>query len=241
MLKIDNLRFRYEQRPLAIDIDELLIEKGESIGIIGPNGAGKSTLLQLLLGIQKDYVGTITLNDIRLDKKTKKYFRDHIGLVFQNPDEQLFMPTVYDDVAFGLKMKGINQNEIDVEVEEVLDSLGIKELKDRASLKLSGGEKKRVAMASIFVMHPDIMVFDEPTLALDPKSRRRVINIMNSLEKTKLITSHDLDMIYETCTRVIVLYNGKIVAQGKPHTILSDVELMDKVELECPLILKNLL
>jgi len=241
MLKMNHLKFRYETRPLAIDIDELSIEAGETIGIIGPNGAGKSTLLQLLLGIQKMLEGSIVLNDVKLEKKSKNYFREHIGLVFQNPDDQLFMPTVYEDVAFGLKMKGINEKETEVRVNAVLESLGIKNLSDRASLKLSGGEKKRVAMASIFVMEPDIMVFDEPTLALDPKSRRRVIHIINALQKTKIITSHDLDMIYETCSKVIVLYEGKIVAQGETKKILSDVALMEKVELECPLILKNLL
>lgn len=241
MLKIENLKFSYERRPLSIDIESLLIEEGECVGIVGPNGAGKSTFLQLILGIHNTYEGEITLNQVKLEKKTKNYFREHIGLVFQNPDEQLFMPSVYEDVAFGLKMKGSPDVEVQNAVNEMLDLLGIGKLSQRASLKLSGGEKKRVAMASIFVMKPDIMVFDEPTLALDPKSRRRVINIVNELQNTKIITSHDLDMIYETCSRVIVLYEGKVVAQGETKKILSDADLMEKVDLECPLILKNLL
>ncbi len=241
MLKIEHLKFSYEMRPLSIDIEEIAIEKGESVGIIGPNGAGKSTLLQLMLGIQKNFQGTITLNQIKLEKKNRSYFREHIGLVFQNPDEQLFMPTVYEDVAFGLKMHGIDDDKIEHEVYNMLDLLGIRKLSERTSLKLSGGEKKRVAMASIFVMNPDIMVFDEPTLALDPKSRRRVINIINNLDKTKIITSHDLDMIYETCSRVIVLFEGKVVAQGETKLVLSNKELMEKVDLECPMILKNLI
>jgi len=232
-LKITNLTFSYEpdaENPLFKGLN-LTVHAGETIGLIGPNGAGKSTMLQLMLGILKAESGEIALNDVALSKKSRKHFRDFIGLVFQNPDEQLFMPTVYDDVAFGPRNQGLDEDKVSIIVDETLTTLGIQHLSLRSPSKVSGGEKRCAAIATVLAMKPKLMILDEPTLALDPKSRRRVIQILKDLPVTKIITSHDMDMIKATCTRVVILNNGEILAEGDPFTLLDDADLMARADL----------
>lgn len=232
-LTIRDLKFSYDQgfeTPLFSGLN-LTVSAGETIGLIGPNGAGKSTLLQLMLGILKPTAGEIALDGVALDKKSRKHFRETIGLVFQNPDEQLFMPTVYDDVAFGPRNQGFDEAKVDAIVMETLTTLGIGHLSHRSPSKLSGGEKRCAAIATILAMQPKLMILDEPTLALDPKSRRRVVAILKALPVTKIITSHDMDMIRETCTKVVIMNKGEILAEGDPSVLLDDAALMERADL----------
>lgn len=230
-LEIKNLIFSYDNENKLFKGMNLSIANGETIGLIGPNGAGKSTLLQLILGILKAESGDIVLDDIHLDKKTKQYFRERIGLVFQNPDEQLFMPTVFDDVAFGPRNQGLDEEHVKQVVTTTLNQLSIGHLSHRSPAKLSGGEKRCAAIATVLAMSPNMMILDEPTLALDPKSRRRVISLIRELPVTKIITSHDMDLIKETCSRVIILNKGDILADGNPTQLLDDEDLMMRADL----------
>lgn len=238
-IEVKSINYKYSDGHEAIKEMSFLIHHGESVGIIGANGAGKSTLLMLLMGIIFPGRGEVLVGDVQVTKKTLPLIRQRLGMVFQNPDDQLFMPRVYDDIAFGPRNFGLGEREVENRVMKALDMVGIAHLKDRAPFKLSGGEKRSAAIASVLSMEPDVLVMDEPTDALDPKSRRRVINLLNSFEHTKIITSHDLDMILETCSRVIVVKNGVIAADGNAMEILSNGVLLDDCGLELPFSLQN--
>lgn len=238
-LEIRNLKFSYDDGKAAVNNISFTINSGESVGIIGANGAGKSTLLMLLLGIFFPDKGEILVDDVPVTKKTLEVIRKTLGMVFQDPDDQLFMTTVYDDVAFGPRNYKLSEIEVKERVEKALELVGILHLKDRAPFKLSGGEKRAAAIASVLSMQPEVLIMDEPTAALDPKARRRVIALLKSFQHTKIITSHDLDMVLETCERVIVMKEGKIVADEKTKDILCNIELLDSCGLELPLTLQN--
>jgi cobalt/nickel transport system ATP-binding protein len=238
-LEVKKLHFSYPDGYEAIKDMSFTIYHGESVGIIGANGAGKSTLLMLLMGILFPDCGEVLVGDVRVTPKTLPMMRQRLGMVFQNPDDQLFMTTVYDDVAFGPRNYKLDENEVAGRVEEALEVVGIPHLKDRAPFKLSGGEKRSAAIASVLSMAPDVLIMDEPTSGLDPKSRRRVISLLKSFEHTKIITSHDLDMVFETCQRVIVVKDGKIAADGLAVEVLSNVQLLDNCGLELPLSLQS--
>lgn len=238
-LGVENIHFSYPDGFEAISNMSFLIHHGESVGIIGANGAGKSTLLMLLMGVLFPDSGVVSVGDVHVSKKTLPMIRQRLGMVFQNPDDQLFMTTVYDDVAFGPRNYKLDEAEVDIRVKNALDIMGITHLAERAPFKLSGGEKRSAAIACVLSMQPDVLIMDEPTAALDPKSRRRVINLLNSFEHTKIITSHDLDMIFETCQRVILVKNGKIAADGLASEILTNVELLNNCGLEMPLALQS--
>lgn len=238
-LEIRNLKFSYDDGKAAVNNISFTINSGESVGIIGANGAGKSTLLMLLLGIFFPNKGEILVEDVPVTKKTLEVIRKTLGMVFQDPDDQLFMTTVYDDVAFGPRNYKLSEIEVKERVEKALELVGILHLKDRAPFKLSGGEKRAAAIASVLSMQPEVLIMDEPTAALDPKARRRVIALLKSFQHTKIITSHDLDMVLETCERVIVMKEGKIVADEKTKDILCNIELLDSCGLELPLTLQN--
>jgi cobalt/nickel transport system ATP-binding protein len=212
-----------------------LIGHGESVGIIGANGAGKSTLLMLLTGVFFAKEGEISVGDVLLNKSTLNSVRQRVGFCFQNPDEQLFMPTVFEDVAFGPMNLKLSQNEVFNRVEDALSKVDLLHLKDKATFKLSGGEKRRAAIAGVLAMQPDILIMDEPSDFLDPKQRRNLINTLKTFTHTKIITSHDLDLILELCERTIVLKDGKIIADKKTADIVSDKDLMEKAGLEIPL------
>ena len=234
-VEVRNLHFSYPDGHEALRDISFTIYHGESVGIIGANGAGKSTILMLLMGILFPDSGEVLVGDVHLTKKTLPMIRQRLGLVFQNPDDQLFMTNVYDDVAFGPRNYKLDEEDVNDRVMKALELVGISELKDRAPFKLSGGEKRAASIASVLSMEPDVLIMDEPTSALDPKARRRVIELLNSFKHTKIITSHDLDLVLETCKRVIVVENGKISADGASNEILTDRNLLDSCGLELPL------
>jgi len=238
-LEVKDLRFSYPDNHEAVKGMSFCIHHGESVGIIGANGAGKSTLLMLLMGVLFPSQGEVCVGDIHVTKKTLPMIRQRLGMVFQDPDDQLFMNTVYDDVAFGPRNYKLDEKEVEKRVLNALGLVGILHLKDRAPFKLSGGEKRAAAIASVLSMQPDILIMDEPTAALDPKSRRRVMELLRSFNHTKIVTSHDIDMIYELCDRTIVIRKGEIAADGITSEILVDAELMDACGLEVPLALQN--
>jgi cobalt/nickel transport system ATP-binding protein len=230
-----DLSFSYPDGTKVLEEVNFLIGHGESVGLLGANGAGKSTLLLLLMGVLFAQKGGIYIADVRLDPKNLPKIRPHLGLVFQNSEEQLFMNTVYEDVAFGPLNMGMDAASADARVRLTLARTGIAHLKDRPPYRCSGGEKRAAAIATVLAMEPDILIMDEPTNGLDPAARRNMINLLNSFQHTKIIAGHDIDMIYEVCGRVIVLQNGLIKADGNAAEILTDANQMCAYGLEPPL------
>jgi cobalt/nickel transport system ATP-binding protein len=231
MMKINHLSVVYPDKTIAVDNIDLLIQNEETVALIGANGAGKTSLLLSLVGVIPS-VGEIIVDDILLDKHTLGEIRRRVGVVFQNPDNQLFMPTIYDDVAFGLRNYGLPENEIEAKVDYYLKELGILHLKNRSPMKLSGGEKRIAAIATVLAMEPSVMLFDEPTAFLDPKARRILINLLNRLPHTKLIASHDLPFVAEVCDRAVVLRKGVVFADGIPSDLIYNKQLMDDSGIE---------
>lgn len=234
-IKIEDLYYEYPDGYEALRGIDLTLYKGESLGIVGANGAGKSTLLLQLTGINYPSKGKIEVNSMEINKKNLAKIRKDIGFVFQNPEDQLFTTSIYEDVAFGPKNYKLSKEEVDKRVNEALEKVGMLDLKDRAPYRLSGGQQNLAAIATAISMEPSILIMDEPTAALDPRARRRLINLLNSFEYTKIVASHDLDMILDTCKRTIVLKDGKIAADGDTKDILLDEKLMDECNLELPL------
>ena len=209
------------------------MEDGETVGLIGANGAGKSTVMKLLLGLLSGE-GDILVDGTRVEKATLGEIRKKLGFVLQNSDNQMFMPTVFEDMIFGPLNYMLSREEAEARADAALEQLGVPELKHRHNHKLSGGEKRMAAIATILAMEPAAILMDEPTAALDPCNRRVVINTINTLPQTKLITSHDLDMILDTCERVILLSGGKVVADGPAQEILRDQALLEANRMELP-------
>ena len=238
-IELKDVCFAYPDGHNALENISFLLGHGESVGIVGANGAGKSTLLSILTGLLFPQKGSVRVGDLPVNKRTLDEIRRSVGLVFQEPDDQLFMTSVYDDVAFGPRNYRLDEKEVDTRVMQALEEVGISHLKDRPPYKLSGGEKRLAAIAAVISMKPDILIMDEPTASLDPKARRKVMNILRGFSHTKIITSHDLDMIIDMCSRTIVLKNGKIAADGNTADILSNEKLMDDCGLEIPLALQN--
>jgi cobalt/nickel transport system ATP-binding protein len=238
-IEVKNICYSYPDGLEAVKNMSFTIHHGDSVGIIGANGAGKSTLLMLLMGVLFPERGEVLVGDVGVTKKTLPMIRQRLGMVFQDPEDQLFMTTVYDDVAFGPRNYKLSEKEVESRVTEALEMVGIPHLKDRAPYRLSGGEKRAAAIASVLSMQPDVLIMDEPTSALDPKSRRKLINLLKSFEHTKIITSHDLDMVLETCSRIIVINKGEVVEDGAALKVLTNKELLDRCGLEMPLSLQN--
>jgi cobalt/nickel transport system ATP-binding protein len=234
-VEMKNVSYHYPDGNRGICQVTMLLHHGESVGIIGANGAGKSTLLMLLLGILFPDEGEVLVGDIQVTGKTISQIRQRVGLVMQQADDQLFMTTVYDDVAFGPRNEGLEEEAVAARVADALNTVGLAHVKSRAPYKLSGGEKKSVSIATVLAMEPDILLMDEPTAGLDPQARRRLINLLKGFKHTKIITSHDLDMIMDTCSRVLVLKDGFLVADGNPKDILSNEDQMEAWGLELPL------
>jgi len=212
---------------------------GESVGVIGANGAGKSTLLLHLNGYLSATSGEIIIGDDRLSKETLATIRRTVGMVFENPDDQLFMPTVYEDVAFGPINLGLSRETIEARVDQALSRVDAVELRDKPPYRLSCGEKKRVAIATVLAMLPEILVLDEPTSGLDPYARRLLIDLLKGFHHTRIVASHDLDMILEICGRTIVLHEGKVMADGPTMEIFQDDELLATCRLEKPFAMQN--
>jgi cobalt/nickel transport system ATP-binding protein len=231
MLELQNLTVVYPDKTKAIDGVNLSVREGENIALIGENGSGKTTLLLAIAGVLEPLNGTVTVDGIGLTKKTINEIRKRVGLVFQNPDDQLFMPFVFDDVAFGCRNFGMPADAVATRVDETLNQLNISHLSDRSSLKLSGGEKRMAAMATVLAMEPSVLMFDEPTAFLDHKARRSLIETLNKLHHTKIVATHDLTFVAETCGRVVILKNGQVAADGS-LSLLHDKELMHNCGLE---------
>ncbi len=213
----------------------LHVHPGESIGLIGENGAGKSTLMKLIVGLCQGYSGEILVEGVEVTQKMLPEVRQKIGYVFQDSDNQLFMNTVFEDVAFGPRNYGYTENEVVRRVNEALEAVKITHLRDKSIYRLSGGEKKLVSIATILALDPKLILMDEPSVALDPRNRRNLINILNKLPQVKLIASHDLDFILDTCERTVLLSAGKIVIDGPTSQVLANKELLESHGLELPL------
>ena len=234
MIEFQNVSFAYEKDRPVLKNMSFSIERGEAVGLIGANGAGKSTVMKALLGLLTAE-GRIVVDGLEMEKKNLPEIRRRLGFVLQNSDDQMFMPTVYEDMIFAPLNYGLSREAAEARVDAALERLGLTDLKHRHNHKLSGGEKRMAAIATILAMEPEALLMDEPTSALDPYNRRIVINTIRSLPQTKLITSHDLDMILDTCDRVILLSAGEIVADGPAGDILSDRALLEAHRMELPL------
>jgi cobalt/nickel transport system ATP-binding protein len=234
IIEIKNLSYAYPDGKEALKNISLRITHGESVGVAGLNGAGKSTLIMALAGILFPFTGEIRIGEVPLCKKTLPLIRRAVGFVFQDPDDQLFMPTVYEDAVFGPRNIGLPEDEAEKRALEALEATGTLHLKDRPPCRLSGGEKRAAAIASVLSMRPDILVMDEPSSNLDSKARRRLINMLLSFSHTKIIVSHDLDLLTESCGRIIALKDGELIADGPAAQILSDDKILDAAGLERP-------
>lgn len=233
MIKINNINFAYEKNLNVLSNLTLEIKDKEKIGLIGANGAGKSTLFKSLLGlINTD--GEIYLDDLKLDNKSINEFRKKIGYILQDPDNQMFMPGVLEDMIFGPINYGLSKDEAISKSLKTLKDLDLEYLKDKKNYKMSGGEKRMAAIATILNMDPEVILLDEPTNDLDPKNRRKLINVLNDLDKTIIIATHDLDLLLETVDRVILMSKGKIIKDADIKDILWDEELLENYHLELP-------
>lgn len=236
---IKDLTFSYADGTNALDTISLAIDQGESIGIVGANGAGKSTFVNHLNGYHLPQTGTINISGTFLTKKTQEQIRRVVGIVFQNADDQLFTSRVYDDVAFGPQNLGLYGCDLHEAVEKILKELALWDLRDKPPSLLSAGQKRFCAFATVLVMQPQIIVMDEPTSDLDPRHRRQLIHLVKSLDTTRITVSHDLDFIWETANRVVIMSEGKIVADGPTKEILTSQTLLESNGLELPLRLQG--
>ena len=239
IVETKNLEFSYPDNTHALLGISFRIRHGESVAIVGANGAGKSTLLLHLNGYLTPTSGQVRIGDFPLTKETLQEVRRTVGMVFQDPDDQLFMSTVYDDIAFGPLNLGLPMDEVHVRVENALETVGVEDLKNRSPHRLSSGQKRRVAIASVLSMSPDILVMDEPTAGLDPKARRNLIALLKTFKHSKIIASHDLDMVMDLCERTIILHDGRIRADGPTIEIFQNEQLLAESHLEKPLRLQG--
>ena len=239
VLEFKDVRFRYPDGTEALRGVSFRITHGESVGIVGANGAGKSTALLHMNGHLLPSSGEVTVGELPVRRDTRPEIRRKVGVVFQNPDDQLFMPTVFDDVAFGPLNQGLPPARVGERVREALRQVNALALADKPPHHLSGGQKSAVAIATVIAMDPDILVMDEPAASLDPKSRRGVIRMLNTFAHSKIVASHDLDLILDVCNRCLVLRDGAIVYDGPAAEVLSDAALLAENDLELPLTLQG--
>ncbi|MGV8074439.1 MAG: energy-coupling factor ABC transporter ATP-binding protein [Syntrophobacteraceae bacterium] len=239
IVEVRDLQYTYPDGNMALRGVSFRITHGETVAIVGGNGAGKSTLLLHLNGCLIPEAGVVRIGDFPLNKDTLQQVRRTVGMVFQDPDDQLFMPTVYDDVAFGPLNLGLTMEDVEERVNNALSIVGATHLKNRPPYRLSGGEKRSVAIASVLSMSPSILVMDEPSSNLDPKARRQLIRLLRTFEHTIIIATHDLDMVLDLCSRTILLQDGRVVADAPTWDILQNEELLDAGRLEKPLRLQG--
>ncbi len=236
-LLIEDLAFAYPDGNQALFGVNLRVERGEFVAILGPNGAGKTTLVMHMNGIHPAEHGSVSIAGEVIDTKDKELLRrirGKVGVVFQDPDDQLFMPTVGEDIAFGPYNMGLRGVELDAAVDHALALVHMSEFKDRPPHHLSFGQRRRVAVATVLAMKPEILVLDEPSSNLDPASRRELANILRELKITTLMVTHDIPYAYELCERSIILSGGVVVADGDTKTILGDSKLLSENRLELP-------
>lgn len=225
IIEIKDLSYTYPDGKQALNGISLIIQAGEKIALLGPNGAGKSTLLYHLNGIFSGQ-GRIHVGGMELNRQNLGAIRAYVGLVFQNPDDQLFSPTVFEDVAYGPIYQGLDKASVKARVESALAAVHMEEYARRNPYHLSGGEKKRIAIATVLSMQPRVLVFDEPTSGLDPRARRELIELLEELPQTQLIATHDLNMARSLTPRTVLLNQGRVVADGPTQEILDDEELL---------------
>jgi cobalt/nickel transport system ATP-binding protein len=235
IVELKDVQYRYPDGTDALKGITFRIFHGEPVGIAGANGMGKTTLLLNLSGHLLPSNGEISIGEVTLTKKTRQEIRKKVGFVFQRTDDQLFMPTVYEDVAFGPINLGLSEEKVDERVKSALEMVGCLHLSNRPPHRLSEGQKRAVAIATVMAMDPDILIMDEPASNLDPKSRRQLINLLKGFEHTKIIASHDLDLILDVCKRCIIIKEGRVVADGPAEEILLNETLLKENSLELPL------
>ncbi|MDR7278970.1 energy-coupling factor ABC transporter ATP-binding protein [Catenuloplanes atrovinosus] len=235
-LDVRDVTYAYPDGHRALDGVTLTVARGERVALLGPNGAGKTTLVLHLNGILGGGTGTVTVAGLTVsrDRATLTEIRRRVGVVFQDPDDQLFLPTVAEDVAFGPANLGLRGAELDARVDEALDAVGMREHRDRIPHHLSFGQRRRVAVATVLAMRPEILVLDEPSSNLDPASRRELADILRGLPVTVLMVTHDLPYALELCDRAVILDAGRITADGPTRTLLADPELLAAHRLELP-------
>lgn len=238
-LEVTDLRYSYPDGTEALKGVSFRLEHGEAVGLVGANGAGKSTLLLAISGLIFPGSGEVNIGGTVLSRKTAGTIRRRLGFIFQDPEDQLFMPTVRDDVAFGPLNQDLSAVEVSSRVEEALESVGAWHLADRPANRLSGGEKRAVSIASVLSMLPDILVMDEPSSGLDPRSRRLLIGLLGNFTHTRLIATHDLDLVLDICPRTIILHRGEVAADGPTREIFSDEGLLGRCDLEPPLCMQK--
>jgi cobalt/nickel transport system ATP-binding protein len=232
-ISLNRLRFAYPDGTLALKNISLSLRKGEKVALVGPNGAGKSTLMLHLNGILQGE-GELKIGRLPLNKQNLPVIRALVGLVFQNPDDQLFSPTVFEDVAFGPLHMGLPEAEVRARVDEALAQVDMSGFGDRLSHHLSAGQKKRIAIATVLSMRPQILVLDEPSAGLDPRARRGLINLLRDMPQTMLVATHDLRLVSELFSRTVIMDKGEIVADGATALLLQNKKLLEKHGLEKP-------
>jgi cobalt/nickel transport system ATP-binding protein len=232
-LLVRDLTFAYPDGQKALSGVSLEVRAGEKVALVGPNGAGKSTLMLHLNGILRGQ-GLVEVAGLPLVKANLPLIRAKVGLVFQNPDDQLFSPTVFEDVAFGPLHMGLSEEEVRERVARALDQVGMSHYATRLSHHLSMGEKKRVTIATVLSMEPDLLVLDEPSAGLDPRARRNLINLLRQIPLTMLISTHDMVLVQELFPRMIVMDEGHIVADGRTMELMADTALLEAHGLERP-------
>jgi len=223
-LTVSGLWFSYLDTPNVLQDVSLKVMPGERVGLIGPNGSGKTTFFLEVCGVLKPSAGEVIMFGKRV---LNGDFRSDVGMVFQNPNDQLFCPSVWDDVAFGPQNMGLSKDEIEARVTEALSFVGGVELAARPAHHLSEGEKRMVTIAGVLAMRPRLLIYDEPSANLDIRSRRRLIRLLQASKETILIASHDLELVLEVCDRVVLMDDGRIIANGNPHEVMGDDELME--------------
>lgn len=233
-LEFNDVHYRYPNGHEALQGVSFRLTHGEKAALVGMNGAGKSTLLLHTNGLLMPTRGEVVLGGIALTRKTLRIVRQSVGLVFQDPDNQLFMPTVEEDVAFGPANMGLTPQEIEQRVTQALEAVGALDLRKAAPYRLSGGQKKSVSIATVLSMEPSVLVLDEPTSALDPRARRQIIDRIRQFRHTTLIATHDMELVLELCPRTLVMKSGRIAADGDTPAIFSDPALLDECGLEQP-------
>ncbi|MBC7258755.1 MAG: ABC transporter ATP-binding protein [Chloroflexi bacterium] len=234
MIEVDNLSFRYPDGQQALNGVSLKVYPGERVAIVGPNGAGKSTLILHLNGILASEDGRVRVAGLPVAGEHVKRVRALVGLVFQDPDDQLFSPTVFEDVAYGPVYMGLPEGEVRRRVSRALAAVGMESYADRVPHRLSAGEKKRIALATVLAMEPSVLVLDEPTAGLDPRGRRMLIRLLDSMTQTMIVSTHDLLMVRDLFPRMVILDRGRVVADGSTADLLRDQALLEAHGLELP-------
>ncbi len=232
-LNINKLNFSYPDGHVALKNISLRIGRGEKVALVGPNGAGKSTLLLHLNGLLVGQ-GEVKINGFAVTKSNLPLIRAKVGLVFQNPDDQLFSPTVFEDVAFGPLHMGLSESETLTCVQRALSQVDMSHYADRMSYHLSIGEKKRISIATVLSMNPEILVLDEPSAGLDPRARRTLITLLRNLPLTMLVSTHDMLMVRENFPRMIIMDEGQVIADGATESLMNDIALLEAHGLERP-------